>query len=429
MNNRVFRDRYFLLAGWLLLAHPAGFCQVDRLRQGETEPGGVDHFMAGRACMVQEYYDSAVYHLEMALQENPGETETLLHLGTARFASGNYPGARDAFYEAERRRRGSASLQLARTEAMLHHPELAMKYLKEHLDSRHRVTEKEILLDEALQRLEGLPGWQQFWNEKEWYSQEDKEFQEALFLGQTGNGLEAINILNRLEKQGYRRSEVLEQKAAIYRELGNMKAARSAYASALKSDVRNLDALMELSRIQVSEGEMEDALRGLDRLIRQAPDRFEAYPLRAEARSATGDLTGAVGDMDLYLTYFPEDDRALYRKGMIQFSHGRYLDAIHSFNRALKMDSGNADYYLARGRTYAATGTIMYADRDMSMALDLDPYNGQTWYEKGMLADRLGNRQAACRCFRKALQYGVFEAREWLETNCRGTDGTGPGQR
>ena len=419
MNNRRFQGRFLLLAGWLLLAHPAGFGQADGLRPGETGPGQIDHFLAGRACMIQGRYDSAVHHLELALREKPGDTGILINLGTARFTRGNYPGARDAFYEAERRRSGSATLDLARTEAMLHHPQQAMKYLREHLDSRHRVTEKEILLDEALQRLEGLPGWQQLWNEKEWYNQEDKEFQEAIFLGQTGNGLEAINILNRLEKQGYRRSEVLARKASIYRDLGNMKAARSAYESALKNDVRNLDALMELSRIQVSEGDAGEALRGLDRLIRQSPDRFEAYLLRAEARSATADLTGAVADMDLYLTYFPEDDGAIYRKGMIQFSHGRYLDAIHSFNRALQIDSGNADYYLARGRTYAATGTTRYADRDMSMALDLDPYNGQTWYEKGMITERLGNRAAACRCFRKALQYGVYEAREWLEKNCR----------
>lgn len=381
--------------------------------------GQADPYLEGRACMIRGEYGTAVNHLQKALTVNPGETEILFNLGVCYFRLYNNPMAREYFYETEKRRKGMGSLYLARTETRLGHPELALKYLREHLDSRYRVPEKEILLDEELSTLEGDPGWQHLWNEKEWYTPKEKDFQEALFLKENGDELEAINRLNSLEKDGFDRSRVETEKAQVYALLGNRKAARTSLQSAVKSDVRNLDALLQLSHYLVEDGEPDQALAGLDRVIRQEPDRFDAYLLRARARSATGDLKGAEEDLDLYLLYFPDRHEGIYLKGLIQFDHGKYLDALQSFNRALEMDSGRAEYYFARGRTYAATGTTRYAEKDMSMALDLDPYNGEIWFEKGKLSDRLGDRKGACHCYQNALRYGIFEAGELYEKRCR----------
>ncbi|MDF1574141.1 MAG: tetratricopeptide repeat protein [Bacteroidales bacterium] len=380
--------------------------------------GQYDPYLSGRACMEGELYDSALFHLEQALQQDPGQTEIYYQLGIAFFAVKNYPAARDAFYEAEKRRKGMGSFYLAKSEIKLNHPQQALKYLRIHLSSRYKKSESDILLDEDLSTLEGLPGWQQLWNEKQWYTSRDKEFQDAMFLKSQGEYLEAINQLNMLEKQNYNKSVVLSEKAEIYQRLGNMKASRADLKSAIKSDVRNLDALQQLAVIQAADGDAGEAVEALTRVIRQDPARFEAYLQRAEARSLTGDLSGALSDTEFYLSYFPANDSALYRQGLIQFQHGKYLDAIQSFNRSLKLNKGEAAYYFARGRTYAATGTTRYAEKDMSMALDLDPLNGEIWFEKGKLAERLGNRSSACHCFRKAFQYGIFEAGELISKRC-----------
>ena len=402
--NRMARHR-FLLHCLLLIVPGLGFAQ--------SEP-----YLAGRASMIQGSLDSALHFLEEALQQNPGDADLYFHLGEVYFGLQNYPAARDAFYECEKRRKGKGSLYLAKCEVKLNHEQQALKYLRIHLSSRYKQSESDILLDEDLSRLQGLPAWQQLWNEKRWYSGPDQEYQQAIYLKKQGDFLEAINLLNKLEKQGYKRSSIQAEKALIYQELGNLKAANSSLKSAVKSDMRNLDAWQHLARLQTAAGDAEDALPGLDRVIRQDPARFDAYIQRAEARSQTGDLRGALEDMDLYLTYFPSDDSAIYLKGMIQFTHGKYLDAIQSFNLSLEMNSGKPEYYFGRGRTYAATGTTRYAKRDMSMALDLDPLNGEIWFEKGKLAEQLGERQDACFCFRKAFQYGIYEAGELLSTKC-----------
>ena len=380
--------------------------------------GQTDHYLSGRACMEGGMYDSAVFHLEKALEQNPGSTDLYYQLGLSYFTLKLYPDARDAFYETEKRRKGMGSFYLAKSEIKLNHPQQALKYLRIHLSSRYKKSESEILLDEDISTLDGLDGWQELWNEKRWYTSRDQEFQEAMFLKDQGDYLEAINMLNNLEKQGYKKSLVLSEKASIYQELGNIKAASSALKSAVKSDARNLDALQQLAVMQVAEGDTEDAVEKLNRVIRQDPARFEAYLQRAEALSQEDDLSAALSDMELYLTYFPENDSAFYRKGLIQFQHGLYLDAIQSFNSSLALNKGEAAYYFARGRTYAATGTTRYAEKDMSMALDLDPLDGAIWFEKGKMEDQLGNTESACHCYQKAYQYGIFEAGELINTRC-----------
>jgi len=402
--NRVAMHKH-LLQCLLLIIPVLGF--------GQSDP-----YLSGRACMLDGSLDSAATFLEEALLANPGDAKIYYHLGEVLFGLHNYPAARDAFYECEKRRKGMGSFYLAKSEVKLNHEQQALKYLRIHLSSRYKLSESEILLDEDLSSLEGLPGWQQLWNEKSWYSNPDTEYQQAIYLKKQGDFLEAINLLNKLEKQGYKRSMVQSEKAIIYQELGNMKAASSSLKSAVKSDTRNLDALQQLARIQTSEGDAEEAVTGLSRVIRQDPARFDAYIQRAQALSLTGDLRGAMNDMDLYLAYFPVDDSAIYIKGMIQFAHGKYLDAMQSFNESLAINSGKPEYYYGRGRTYAATGTTRYAERDMSMALDLDPLNGEIWFEKGKLAEELGDRMDACHCYRKAYQYGIFEAGELVNSKC-----------
>ena len=400
---------YSLLAAILIL-----FFSGTRSLLSQTDP-----YLQGRALMSLGKYDSAAISLEQAREIAPGETEVLFYLGIVYLQNNRIAEAREVLYSVEKREPGRASLYLAKAESRLNHPEQSLKYLRIHLSSRYRVPEKEILLDQDLGSLQTLPGWQELWNEKRWYSQGDRDIQEAVHRWESDDALEAINLLNQLEKQGYKKSQVLTLKADIYEELGNNRAVGSSLEAAVKSDVRNLDALEKLAAFQLREGDAEEAELILDRLLRRDPARFEAYLVRAEARSLNGDLTGALEDVDLYLEYIPAEDEVLYVKGRIQFSHGKYLGAIQSFNSALSLNSGDARYYYSRGLTYAATGTLRYAEKDMSMALDLDPFNGEIWIEKGKLSSRLGKTSEACVCYRKALQYGIFEAGELIDTHCR----------
>ena len=64
--------------------------------------GQTDHYLSGRACMEGGLYDSAVYRLEQALEQNSGSTDIYYQLGISYFTLKRFPDARDMFYETEK---------------------------------------------------------------------------------------------------------------------------------------------------------------------------------------------------------------------------------------------------------------------------------------------------------------------------------------
>lgn len=385
------------------------------LVSGQQDP---DALLRAKALMEVNKYDSALHYVEMAAREEPGNTDVIYTRGLCYFEQKQYNRALADFILVDRKRNGSASLMLAKTEARLNHPELAVKYLREHLGSYNKVPERDILLDEDLALIESSDAWISLWREREWYSPYDQELQEITYLRETGEELEAINRLRELDKKGYKRSVVNQQLAELYQAAGNNRAAMDAVDQAIRTDSRNTEALKLRINMLVERGDYEDAERNCSRLLRMAPDAFDYYLVAGRIHSRLGEYDAAVSSVRSYLEFYPRSHAALNELGEIHFAAGKFLDALSTFNKALELDKGTAAYYYNRGRTYAATRTYRYAEKDFSMALDLDPTDAETWFAKGLTDLELGNTDTACFDFRKALRYGKYEAREYLDRHC-----------
>lgn len=385
------------------------------LVSGQPEP---DALLRAKAMMEVNKYDSAIHLLATAAAEDPGNVEVVFNRGMCYFEQKQYNKAHEDFIFVNRKRNGSASLMLAKTEARLNRPELAVKYLREHLGSYNKVPEKDILLDKDLALIENSDAWISLWREREWYSPYDQELQEITYLRENGQELEAINRLRDLDKKGYKRTIVNQQLAELYHASGNNKAALDAVDQAIRTDSRNTGALKLRIDLLVEKGDLEDASRDCSRLLRMAPDAFDYYLVAGKIHSRLGEYDAAVRSVNTYLDLYPRSPSALNELGEIHFTAGKYLDALSTFNKVLELDKGTAAYYYNRGRTYAATRTYRYAEKDFSMALDLDPLDAETWFAKGLTDLELGNTDTACFDFKKALRYGKYEAREYLDRHC-----------
>jgi tetratricopeptide (TPR) repeat protein len=322
------------------------------------------------------------------------------------------------FIFVNKRKSGMASLLLAKTEARLNHKELSIKYLREHLSSSYKIPEKDILLDEDLNRFESSSAWKTLWKEKNWYSVYDQKLQEVAYLRSNGDLLEALNQLDELEEKGYKRSLTNQFIAEIYLSTGNRKSAIEALNKSIRSDTRNLESLKLRIEFLMNDGDFDEANADCDRLLRQAPYEFEYYLISGEINSHLGNYDAAKKSIDFYINYFPNSFEAFNKLGKIHYDNGKYLNALSALNRSLELNDGYAESFFNRGLTYAATKTYKYAERDLSMALDLDPLNGDIWFEKGLVDKALGKIDTACFDFRKALQYGRFDARENIEQLC-----------
>ncbi|MEX0987185.1 MAG: tetratricopeptide repeat protein [Bacteroidales bacterium] len=381
-------------------------------------PGEPENYLKARSLMKIERYDSALQFLNLAVQKNPGDVDAIYNRGICNYELKRYEAAISDFLFTNKRRSAQASLMLAKTEARLNHQELAIKYLKEHLGSYYRIPEKEILLEKDFASLENTAAWKSLWKEKEWYTQFDRDLQEVSYLRSKGRTPEAINLLHDLDKKGFKRSDVNQQLAEIYMASGNQKAALKVLDKSIASDTRNMEALKLRIKLYMLNGDYAHAKKDCDRLLRQAPDEFDHYLVSARISSKLGNYKDALRSVEFYLALYPDSHQAYNELGEIQYDNGKFLDALTSFNKTLELESGEAGYYFNRGRTYAAAKTYKYAEKDFSMALDLDPADPETWYFKGLTDLELGKKEIACYNFKKALQLGKFEARDYINRIC-----------
>lgn len=388
------------------------------LFQQAASQTGTDPYLEARAMMQKEHFDAAAALLHQAVEKQPGNLEYIYQRGICYFNLKQYDQALSDFLYVNKRTTGKGALMLAKTEARLHHPELALKYLREHLGSYYKLPEKEILLDKDLELLSDNPGWKALWKEREWYSEDDRKLQEAEYLKKNGDYLEAINLLRDLDGKGFKRSAVNQNLAEIYTILNNPKAAEDALEKALSVSPGNPEALKMRIDLSIASENYEQAVKDCNILLRQAPETFDYYLVSGRLYSKLDNYDRALEQVSLYLDLFPDSAPAMNVLGTIHYQEGKYLDALRTFNQLIEMEKGEPEYFCNRGKTYAATHTYTYAARDFSMALDLDPKNPDTWFEKGLAELELDDLKSACFSFRKAFQYGKYEASEYLSKYC-----------
>ncbi|XP_030582966.1 tetratricopeptide repeat protein 14 isoform X3 [Archocentrus centrarchus] len=98
------------------------------------------------------------------------------------------------------------------------------------------------------------------------------------------------------------------------------------------------------------------------------------------------------------------------RAGVDHFKHGRHVEAMNEYNKALEIDTNNVEALVARGALYANKGSIMKAITDFEQALENCPdhrnarkYLCQTLVERGKQLEEQEKLVTAEGLYRRAL--------------------------
>ncbi|XP_029285590.1 tetratricopeptide repeat protein 14 isoform X2 [Cottoperca gobio] len=98
------------------------------------------------------------------------------------------------------------------------------------------------------------------------------------------------------------------------------------------------------------------------------------------------------------------------RAGVDHFKHGRHVEAMNEYNKALDIDTNNVEALVARGALYANKGSILKAITDFELALESCPdhrnakkYLCQTLVERGKQLEEQEKLVTAEGLYRRAL--------------------------
>jgi tetratricopeptide (TPR) repeat protein len=377
-----------------------------------------EQYLAGNAFLLKGDYSRAVESLSLAISRNNSDEQLYIRRGQAYLNNNETEKAIDDFNEANLISPNSADLWLARVYATIGNTQESLKYLQSHLKSPFRINEDSIKKDPAFNAIQGTTEWYALW-EKDWYTDAEKTIADAEFYARKKQFDQALSLLDNAIIKDPQNAGLMAERAEIFQKQGNYASAAGDFSSAINADKSNPTYFAKRGYALLQSGRHKDAVNDFTKALKEDPADFKLYLKRAEAYAGLMNWQQAVKDVQLYLHYFNDDQDALYQCGEYFYSSGDYINALKYFNSNLKEDPNNALYYKARGKTYLNTATNKYALSDLSMSLDLNPNDAETWMYHGVAAIHAGDKSTGCSSLRRAQQLGSTEAVKYLMENCQ----------
>ena len=131
-----------------------------------------------------------------------------------------------------------------------------------------------------------------------------------------------------------------------------------------------------------------EAFEALNQAIRLAPDYAEAYETRANVFNNTAKYDRAIEDYNEALRLKPDFALAYADRGAAWYFKGEYQKAIADDDQAIKLDPNRAQTYTNRGAAYRKLGNIQRALDDETSAIRIDPSKPEFFDNRGLdLAD------------------------------------------
>ena len=201
------------------------------------------------------------------------------------------------------------------------------------------------------------------------------------------------------------------QEAVQLHQQGRLREAERLYARVLKAAPEHFDALHLLGLAKAQSGQMGEAFRLMSAALKingQAPELLMNFAnvLHALKRDAE-----ALNCLDKALTLRPGDPDALLNRGNALLTLGRPQEALASFDAVLVRNPRQADALLGRGGAHAALGRPEPALADFDAALALG-HPGAS-YNRGNALAELGRYAEAVAAFDRTLSVAPNHAQAW----------------
>jgi tetratricopeptide (TPR) repeat protein len=135
---------------------------------------------------------------------------------------------------------------------------------------------------------------------------------------------------------------------------------------------------------------------------------------RARVRQESGDLTGALADLEQAASLAPSAAEAAVYRGMACYLNWRNEAAVQEFTFAIEHDPTARVAYAWRGTAHLALKKIPEAIDDYSEAIRLDPLDVRGFLQRGVAFDHANDRAASIADYSTALRLNPDEFQAYL---------------
>ncbi len=375
-------------------------------------------YYRAQALMDQGQSFQAIIWLDSALVKSSNNPNLWIKRGEAHFQCSEFKKAIEDFKNAEKIRAGIASIWLARSYAMMNDTLNAFAELNRHLTSPVKEFEATILLDTSFNKLKQTTEWKKIWL-NDWYTPYERLIADVAYQFSRNRWNDAIDLLNQRIEGRTARHQLYAMRGEAYYNINSYRAAEADFLQALKKSRRNHSYMAWYAKTLIAQGKSKKALSQLNRAIDQSGGDPKYFEIRAQAFAGIYDYTNAISDIQHYLSYYPNRIKAIELFAVFAMESGRNIDALFQLGKLIKANPNEPFYYFLRGKIYMKSQNWTVAEIDFSKAISLEIDIVDAYMHRGQCYINLGNKDDACRDWRKAQKLGKFEAQELIYKHCR----------
>ncbi|MBD2343471.1 serine protease [Anabaena subtropica] len=136
---------------------------------------------------------------------------------------------------------------------------------------------------------------------------------------------------------------------------------------------------------RIATGDLQGAMTDLNEAIRLNPEYIEdtAYALRGQLRAQQGNLKGALADFNEAVRFNPENHENFKKRAAIRFQQKDFKEAIADLNEALRLKPGDVEVIRERGAMRFLQQDYKGALADFNEVIRLKPDDAQIFKLRG----------------------------------------------
>lgn len=292
----------------------------------------------------------------------------------------------------------------------------AKQALINNLNTKNKISLYELLNNPEFDKLAGTDEFNEILGSN-LYSNIEKQLYQAEKMMYAEKYDQALFIADEILSRDINIAQAYYLKSVIRKKQGDNYRALQLINIAIDLNTQKVDYYKQRLDLLISSELFEQALIDAGKIVRMQPDVFENYVIKSGLLVQNREFKRAEQLSSQLLSIDENNVSLLYVHAKSLHKLGENVEALKSVNSLLEKTPTKETYEL-RGDIYMETATYKYAEKDYSMYLDIEPFNGEIYFKKGLARYNSGDNNGACSDWEKAKRYGSYKAVQYIDKYC-----------
>jgi len=180
---------------------------------------------------------------------------------------------------------------------------------------------------------------------------------------------------------------------------------------------RNISSIFRQGTGAYENGDYAGGVELFKRVLEEDPQNIKAYYNLGVGYFNLDKFHDALQAFNNAISIFPEDTLSLQFRGRVYYMLEDFKSSLADYSKVIEMKPSAMAYY-NRGTTLGRTKNYLEAIKDFDKAIEFDPEYAEAYFNRGLANYYQGRLHDACYDWRKAHEFGHYEADKAIRAYC-----------